>query len=271
MAEPSYSDKEGTNLPSLSSALNFAIEEVSSSPLKATKSLTTLLERTSSLQLFSKNETLQDVATSHIPLLSIEHHLALSLIASPTSSSIDRHVNVVRAVDLFHSFLRKLDNMDALKPDIQKEYHHVLDMDDNDNEEEMNESMSRMHKSQHLGESREQKIARFKLKRAAEEEVSRLRALHDRRTRLSAEPEEEIDGYDDDGIKRTYNIAGLHRCSVEAIDEILTALREIEMLKMAVQMERQREVMDKYTGAKVSKGILIRFYFSICYTWYAKF
>ena len=146
----------GTNskVPSLSSSLDSSIELISESPVEAIKSLTSLQKRVSSLHLFSKNETLEDVATSHIRLLSLEHHLALALIASPSTSGIERHVNVVRAVDLFHAFLRKLDSMDVLKPEVRKEYMHLLDKEDVENEEDENGTEGRlMYKSRNLGES----------------------------------------------------------------------------------------------------------------------
>jgi len=242
---------ENISSPTISSCLTSSIQLISNSPKEALKSLLELQKRSSSLHLFSKNETLPDIATSHIPLLSIEHHLGLALIASPTSTSTERHDNVIRAIDMFHAFLRTLDSMDALTPEIQKEYIHLMEMEDAGQHHEEDSYMHK--KTRYLGESRDTKIARFQLKRAAEEEVSRLRALQDRRIRLSAEPEEEMDGYDDDGIQRICHIAGLHRWSVESIDEIYTALREMEMLKMAVEMEKQREIMNKHTGRNVSQ------------------
>ena len=246
--------EENDSSLSLSEKLNECAKQISSTPLQAIEALTLLQQRVSTLHLFSKNETLQDVATSHIPLLTIEHYLALAHVSCPSSSSVSRHSNITRAIDLFHAFLHKLDSMDALKPEIRKEYHHLLNLDEDCEIHRNIDDTLENSKRPYLGESRENKIARFKLKTAAEDEVSRLRAIHQRRTRLSAEAEEEIDGYDDDGIKRDCNMAGVDRCAVEAIEEIHTALREMEMLKMAVKMEQQREQMKKHTGDEVSSG-----------------
>ena len=78
---------------------------------------TDLQSRISSASLFSKNDTLDDIPTSSLPLVAVEFHLATALLASPAHSSVDRQINVRRCRDLYHAYLRKLDELEDLLDD----------------------------------------------------------------------------------------------------------------------------------------------------------
>uniref|UniRef100_A0A7S4HLI0 TAP42-like protein n=1 Tax=Odontella aurita TaxID=265563 RepID=A0A7S4HLI0_9STRA len=233
---------------SLSASLTEATALISAGkPDDAVPLLASLQERISTSALFSSNESLEDVATSSLPPLAVEFHLASAVMSLRTSSSVGRRSNVVRSSELFHAFLRTLDDLgDILGPDLAKDYRVVLDEEADGNGGDSDAPATRGPPRRSAPENRDAKIARFRARKAAEEERARLSALRERRGRMGLDDEEELDGHDMEGVNRSLAIADLRRMAAEALDEIRSGAREMEMLEMAVQMEQMRAVEGRY-------------------------
>jgi immunoglobulin-binding protein 1 len=75
----------------------------------------TILGLSKSLSLFSINETLDDIATSDLPYLLTNYHLAELLSKSPTASPHDRLEVIKSTRAAYESFLTLLDNYGLLK------------------------------------------------------------------------------------------------------------------------------------------------------------
>merc|ERR1712176_1567778 len=86
--------------------------------------------------------------------------------------------------------------------------------------------------------SREEKIERYRRKREIENKLNHFESLDKRRKRLGMSAEEEIDGYDDEALARTLNIIMLKDSTCEAMDELFQASKEIEMLKISLELEK---------------------------------
>lgn len=199
------------------------------------RSLEELQSRVSGL-VSCRNETLRDVATWHLPLLTVEYRTAVALLALPATTSAERQRNVDRASESLFGFLRRLDALDALPVETALEYARLLDEDEEQEDRNF--------------ESRENKIARFRRKKACEEEVRKWTALRQRRARLGIDnPHDELDGHDDDGLTRNLYGAELHHCAADAVDEIRAATRESEMLHVAVKLEATRHETARHKGA----------------------
>lgn len=197
------------------------------------RTLMELQTRVASLGLFSKNETLDDVPTLHLPLLTLEYHLALALLGAPVvgQSPSVRKVNAARAVDLLSAFLGRLEATEgALSDDLRRDYLASLREDDDGDD-----GVAFVAR----GVSRDTKIARLRRRREAEREAERLRALRERRARVGADPSEELDGHDDDGLRRAQAAADMWRRATHALDEIASTRRELEMLAVAVKREEE--------------------------------
>lgn len=220
---------------------------------------TDLQSRISSASLFSKNDTLDDIPTPSLPLVAVEFHLATALLASPAHSSIDRQINVRRCRDLYHAYLRKLDELeDLLDDELTRDYRQMLEADEMEAEGGSSSSRRVDGGTGTTGMSpaqiREAKIARFRLRKAQREEVERLRALRERRNRLGVADQDEVDGYDDDGLERNIALAELQGHAADALDEIHNSTKELEMLDMAVMMEKERGEMGRHKGSAIDSS-----------------
>jgi len=220
---------------------------------------TDLQSRISSASLFSKNDTLDDIPTSSLPLVAVEFHLATALLASPAHSSVDRQINVRRCRDLYHAYLRKLDELeDLLDDELTRDYRRMLEADEMEAEGGSSSSRRVDGGTGTTGMSpaqiREAKIARFRLRKAQREEVERLRALRERRNRLGVADQDEVDGYDDDGLERNIALAELRGHAADALDEIHNSTKELEMLDMAVMMEKERGEMGRHKGSAIDSS-----------------
>jgi len=217
--------------------------------------LTKLQTQISRAGTLSKNDVLDDVATSSLELVGVEYHLGRAFLMLPTyqlggggssssknnnnnygSPSILRKTNITRAIDYFHAYLKKVDQLDLLNEATIKEYHTLLDMDDADNDDKSRSTTNRMNQSQ----IREMKIQRFQRKRAASQKQSQLQSLLQRRSRLGLEQEEEMEGHDFESLSRTLYIETLRLYAEECLEEIQSCNSELEMLEMAIKMEQGR-------------------------------
>eukprot|EP00957_Ditylum_brightwellii_P020924 1577755-Ditylum_brightwellii.AAC.1 len=95
---------------------------------------------------------------------------------------------------------------------------------------------------------RESKIQRFRLKKQTNEELQHLQALQDRRNRLGLDDGEDLDGYDDESLQRNLALKVLKCCALESLEEIYSCNKEMEMIDMAIEMEKRREEMERHRG-----------------------
>mmetsp|Transcript_17507 Transcript_17507/g.26818 ORF Transcript_17507/g.26818 Transcript_17507/m.26818 type:complete len:430 (+) Transcript_17507:284-1573(+) len=233
--------------------------------------LQTQLSRSGTL---SNNEVLDDVATSSLEFIGVEYHLGRAFLMLPTyqlgsnnnsnnnsaSPSILRKTNITRATDYFHAYLKKVDQLDLLNEATIKEYHTLLDMEDIDDDDAKSRPAptTRMNQSQ----IREMKIQRFQRKRVASQKQAQFQSLLQRRSRLGLAQEEEMEGHDFESLSRTLYIETLRLYAEECVEEIQSCLGELEMLDMAIQMERGRMIRqdprmhsDSRNGAADSGGL----------------
>jgi len=191
----------------------------------------------------------------------VEFHLATALLASPAHSSVDRQINVRRCRDLYYAYLRKLDELeDLLDDELTRDYRQMLEADEMEAEGGSSSSSSiRVDggagtTGMTQAQVREAKIARFRVRKAQREEVERLVALRERRNRLGVADQDEVDGYDDDGLERNIALAELLGHAADALDEIQSSKKELEMLEMAVMMEKERGEMWRHKGSGIDTG-----------------
>jgi len=236
-----------TEKKSISDRFQQALRLVESSPSEAVETLTALQQDVATLALFSPNEDLEDVSTKSLPLLAIEFHLAVAFLGLPTppGKAQERKHNVTNSMDLFSNFLQILERYNILGKDHQKEFHELLESSNTDETEE--DAASAMMPSI-TPESREAKIARFKAKREAEQELEKLKALRERRVRLETDYTEEMDGYDQDSLERTLAMRTLNVNVIQTIEEWNQVRREVPMIEMMIQMESQRSSEQRHLG-----------------------
>jgi TAP42-like family len=182
-----------------------AVSLVDTAPDQAVTRLSDLQHEVASKALLSVgSETLDDMSTSALPLLLLEHHLAMAYTQLPTRGIADiatRQSNLRMACDLWSSFLAKLESLEQLdKPELS-EYRELLERFDqtmNDNEGRNESSLPAVAPLV----NRDAKIARFRAKQQAENEQRRLESLRERRGRIGIAAEEEMDGHDAEGLQR---------------------------------------------------------------------
>ena len=232
---------------SLSERFLTAIALVDSSPGDAVSHLQELQKQVAALALFSTNEGIQDMSTKSLPLLALEFHLAMAHLACRAQTSSERKSHVVTSIDLFSSYLQRLEELELLSKEHTKDYHDLLDMT---NEEE--DKRSAVARTQ--GQQREAKIARFRAKQQAQQEVERLKSLQQRRGRLETLPDEEMDGFDEESLERQVAIKNLNVHAAEALDEWFQAQRELPMIEMAIQMEERRSAEELHRGVTTDKN-----------------
>ena len=137
--------------------------------------LTKLQTQISQTGALSKNEVLDDVATSSLQLIGVEYHLGRAFLMLPTHQlgsnsnnnagpSILRKSNITRAIDSFHAYLKKVDQLGEgrLNEATIKEYHTLLDIDDDDGNGPSTNNSKRINQSQ----IRDMKIQHFQRRRA---------------------------------------------------------------------------------------------------------
>lgn len=249
-----------TSPPSNSTDSQTDVDNNNQTPIeKSIDMLTKLQTQISRAGTLSSNEVLDDVATSSLELIGVEYHLGRAFLMLPTyqigrgssnnntdngaSPSILRKANITRATDYFHAYLKKVDQLDLLNEATTKEYHTLLDMEDiNDNDDTNNTKSKRPITTTRMNQSqiREMKIQRFQRKKAASQTQAKLQSLLQRRSRLGLTEEEEMEGHDLESLSRTLYIETLKLYAEECLEEIQSCHGELEMLEMAIQMERGR-------------------------------
>lgn len=226
---------------------------------KAISVLTDLQTQIARSGLISKNDELDDVATSSLELLGVEYHLGRAYLMLPTYPAVGsdgggqqssstgpsppllRKRNVTRAMEYFHSFLKRLEQLggDLLQEATMKEYHAMLDLEDmSDNYSSGGSSSSS--KKLNPSQIRDMKIQRFQRKKSATQKRQQLQSQVQRRSRLGIADGEEMEGHDNESLSRTLFIETLRLYAEESLEEMQSSKSELEMLEMAIKMESAR-------------------------------
>lgn len=200
--------------------------------------------------IFSSNESLSDIQTSSLPLLAIEYHMAKTYLQLRTASSTSRNGNVKKAVDLFHLFLHRCDTYEGiLENDIQQQYRTILAEHDSQSHEEEEPTSNvplAMPTKPLPSPSRDEKIARYKRSKEIKNKISLMTAQLSQRKRLQLDHHEEIDGHDEDSLMRSLHLHQINEFALDTIEELFSSNMELQMLQMAVRMERDRADMDRH-------------------------
>lgn len=214
--------------------------------VQAIEILESLQESIHGVSLFSSNEDLSDLQTSSIPLLSVEYHLAKAYLQLRSTSSLTRHSNVTRAIELFQLFLNRCEEYQGmLQEEALENYHRIQSSLDDESEEEIPELPP---------QSRDEKISNFKKKRQLQSSIAQLEAKLEQRHRLEVPEHEELDGLDKDGLVRSIYIHQINEAAMDSVSELYSGNLELQMLKMAVKDEKERTEINAYNHLESSEG-----------------
>jgi immunoglobulin-binding protein 1 len=211
---------------SIASRFRETVLLLQSNPQEAVEKLEGIQTEVAAVALFSSNETIDDVSTPSLSLLSLDHHLALAYAAVPTTNAKERKANLTCAINHFSRFLERLDQLEVLPDDRRKEFVDLLQTN-------LDEP------STFPSVNRDEKIQRFRYKQEIQQQLDQLQSTRDRRNRLGLKEDEEMDGYDDDALVRSLAVNTLLLHSTEAVEEWHQAIREMPMIEMRLKMEEQ--------------------------------
>lgn len=205
----------------------------SGKPEEAVDQLEALQKDVASVGLFSSNESIDDVSTPSLALLSLDHQLAMAYTSLPTppGQAKKRKAYLTNAMDHYARFLEMLVNLEELSAESRKEYDELLQINADNDDTEDAISLPPV--------QRDVKIQRFRAKQALQKELDQFQSLSDRRNRLGLQDEDEMDGYDNDGLVRKLHVQRLSVFAMEALEEWSNALREMPMIAMQLKMEAQ--------------------------------
>ena len=212
----------------------------------------TLQEQIQRASIFSANESLSDIQTSSLPLISVEYHMAKACLQLRTISSTSRHSNVKKGIELLHLFLNRSDSFEGiLESSAQQQYQHFLEQSE-ETEETEEASTGSSHRTP-LSSSRDEKIARYKRCKEIKQQIARMNAQLSQRNRLDLEDHEDLDGHDQDSLLRSLYIHELNEFAFDAIEELYSSHLELQMLQMAAKMEQDREEMGRHRQSDNSR------------------
>ena len=246
-----------TEPPQLSLAERYAqaVALTESAPETAVPMLETLQQDVARLALFSSNESLEDISTKSLPLLALEHYLAMAYTRLPSAPGQiqSRHTKLLRSMDLWASFVQKLESLggDLVTPPEQKEYEMLL---------ECSSSMSNSSDNNNTtppvlpAPRREDKIARFRAKQQAQQEVARLQSLRERRGRIGISADEIMDDLDEEGLDRSVAMTTILLNKAEALEEWASTLRELPMIERMAKLEAERSQMERHKQSSHVQG-----------------
>uniref|UniRef100_A0A7S2VBB1 Uncharacterized protein n=1 Tax=Entomoneis paludosa TaxID=265537 RepID=A0A7S2VBB1_9STRA len=177
----------------------------------AVTKLESLQERIARASILSRNESLDDIATSNIPFLTLEHELAKALTQLPIvgGKMTSRLSNLKRACDLWMAFFQNLENMEQVSKGEQAEYHALIELSSTPDDPSGMPMLST---------SRDAKIARYNAKKQTQQELKKLQALLERRTRLGLDAED-MDGHDQESLERSLALKSMEFAKQDAVEE----------------------------------------------------
>ena len=223
---------------SLDMRLDAARAMVESSPKECIDLLDYIQRDVQALALFSKNETIEDISTKSIPFLAVDHFLAIALGNLPVEpgAMVRRKENIERGLTMWGHFLERLETLELLSREETNEFHHLL--------EDREEGSS----LRGVPVDRNAKIARFKAKQQQRQEIEKLKALIDRRSRCQIAPEDQMDGNDLESLERSLILKELQMFKVEALENWSQSVRELPMIEQMMKMDSERQQKQKHTG-----------------------
>lgn len=258
LAAPKKEDGRSSESLSLGERYEQAVALVATAPLDAIVQLEKIQHEVARLALFSSNEGLEDLSTKSIPLLALEHFLAMAYAAIPTGPGkiADRKRYLLKSIDLWAAFLHKLESLgeqEVLTSAEQKEFRDLLEYATGNNDEDhTTTNHATLRPPPTL--TREEKISRYQAKQQAQQEVERLKSLRERRARLGVSPEEIMDDNDEEALDRNVAMTNLLIRKAEALDEWSQTLRELPMIERMTQMEQEQSHMERHTGGTVPQS-----------------
>lgn len=176
----------------------------------------------------SSNESLEDVATSTLSFLALDHLLAE---AHTNLSGLDERLDhLQRAIDYWCRFLEALDRLDLLDKAEREQFEQLQQQGDDDTAGEVMATVM---------PNRELKIARFRALQGAQNEKARLESLQARRGRLQIAETEALDGHDAESLERATSLIVLKVYKAQALEGWGDVLREIPLLKRRMQQQEQ--------------------------------
>ena len=189
--------------------------------------------------LFSANETIEDISTKSLPFLAMDHFLALAMVGLPIQPGrmLERKKVILRSLELWSNFMMKLEQLELLSKEEVREYYEL-------SEDMGEESMTRPLPPP----NRDAKIARFKAKQQMKKDMDRLRALRERRQRCGVSAEEEMDGFDDEGLERNLQLQDLNLQKADALEQWAQTKQELPMIEMMVERGQDSQQMQRHAG-----------------------
>ena len=139
------------------------------------------------------------MATSSIEYHAIPFHIGRAHLKLPSSDSLRRKKNVRTANVYFDGYLRNCTDMGLMNDDVVREHHLLLDLLDN-NDGNNNGKLT-------AGQIREMKVARHQRKAQVQNRIRDMECRLKRRNRLEIQYDEELEGWDGDGITRELEFA----------------------------------------------------------------
>lgn len=229
--------RESNSLMPMADRLAQASMIIESNPIEALILLKHLQNDVYTVSLFSPNESLEDISSKSLPLLALDHFLAMATMAQPTGlgQSKQRLANVRQSINLWSTFLQKLEDLELLSPEQKSDLLLLLESDQDGDEKDDSAAPSLPPPI-----SRDAKIARFRAKQQIQSEMARLQSLIQRRQRLQTKDVDEMDGYDQESLERTLAVTALQLHASDALDEWSQALRELPMIEQMIRMEQSR-------------------------------
>ncbi len=243
----------------------------------------------------SNNESLEDVSTPSLELMSVPYHLARAYLMLPTTTttttdttcknydndsdnnnnygdnhnpssssssqvvqimvggnsnpSLVRKHNVTQAMEYFHSFLKRLDQLSGgsnknhgiLSEGTLKEYHALLDDCGQQQDEDEQDQQGYNHRSPppllDPNRIRTMKIQRYQRKKNAQTQKQQLTSLIQRRSRLGLSDNEYLDDHDQESLLRSLHMETLRVYAEEALEEISASMRELEMIELSIKYD----------------------------------
>ncbi|KAK4165935.1 TAP42-like protein [Cladorrhinum sp. PSN259] len=171
------------------------------------------LDLMSAASLFSPNESLEDLATSSLPFLLINYHLAELLQKQPTTTSGARKALLISARTLYEKFLHLLQDYSLLSPTYSKLYADYLSSP---------ATFSTVSSSADPNTRRNLKISSFQQEKSLRQKLEYLRQ----------NPQYSENGGDDELVRQVHvaNIEYTAHLTFNALDSLN---REMEILALA--------------------------------------
>ena len=198
--------------------------------------------------LYSKNEGVDDIPTSSLPLLSVEYYLGKAYMQLPCviNGSKQRWGHVNKSIEFFHLFLSRCYAYESLLDDnVHRQYeallavheHHVQQSDHNDS----TATATATYDYKLSPQSRDDKLQNYQQTKAISTQISLFKSKLQQRSRLAISQDEIMDGYDHDGLLRLLYVQELNLHALDSLNDIYLNSAELSMLKMSMQREEQRD------------------------------